>query len=115
MEWGEPGDRRLDRELIECDGVDDRVIDRATERPVNPEAARRVALRVKVNDEDSISREREIAREVHNCGGLSDAALLVRAGDRLAHSGPHPSVFHRTRFYHQEALFLFGSHLWSAA
>ena len=51
--------------------------------PVDAEAARGVALGVKIDDEDALAGEGEVGRQIDNRRGLSDAALLVGTGDRL--------------------------------
>jgi hypothetical protein len=51
-------------------------------------------LGIKVDDEDPLSSEGEIAPEIHDRCGLADAAFLVRASDRLAHSASCSVVSH---------------------
>ena len=65
-------------------------------RAVDPEAARGVALGIEVDDEDAITGEGQIGCEIDHRGGLPDAALLIGAGDRLAHSGPPLGTHSRT-------------------
>ena len=51
--------------------------------PFEAEAAGGVALRIGVDEERAVAREREGGGEVDGGGGLADAALLVRDGDHL--------------------------------
>ena len=55
---------------------------------VKTETTGRVALRVEVDHEHDLACEGQVGREIDDGGGLADAALLVGAGDDLAHSGP---------------------------
>jgi hypothetical protein len=71
--------------------------------PVDAKPARRVALGIQVDDEDAITREGEVASEIHDRRGLADAAFLVGARDRLAHSGSCLALSHDARFYHLAA------------
>ena len=81
--------------------VDERVVDGSVgRRRSTPEAARGVALRVEVDDEDAVAGQGEIGREIDDRRGLADAALLVGTGDRLAHLGPRPKMHSRIEFYH---------------
>ena len=84
-----------DRQLGQLDLVDDGVIHRPIARSVDAKSARGVALRVKIDHEHAVAREGQVAGQIDNRRGLSDAALLVGTGDRLAHSGGHPAFIHR--------------------
>ncbi len=65
---------------VHQDGMD-RSVDRDTREA---EATRRIALGVKVDDEDPTAGPSEVAGEIDHGRGLADPALLVRAGDDLA-------------------------------
>jgi hypothetical protein len=67
-------------------------------RSVDSEPAGRVALRIEVEDEDSLSRECERGRQIDYGRRLADAALLVGTGDRLTHSGPPRKSAHEHPF-----------------
>jgi len=56
---------------------------------IQPKAACGVALGVKIDYENGVSGEGQVGSQVDYRGGLTDATLLVGAGDDLAHSGPH--------------------------
>ena len=97
------GDRDVERR--EWAVVDERVVDRSVEgRAIDPEAARRVALGIEVDDEDAITGESQIGCEIDHRGGLPDAALLIGAGDRLAHSTSAPKHDHHVRILPSTAL-----------
>ena len=88
-------ERTGDREILESEPVDDPVVDGDFERgSVESEAARGVSLGVEVDDEDPLTCDGQEGCQVDHRGGLADAALLVRAGDRLAHSGTHSERTH---------------------
>src|SRR3989337_2888610 len=94
--------RPPDRELIERDVVDDGVVDGALDsRAIDPEAAGAIALGVEIDHQDAVTVEREVARQFHNRRGLADAAFLICAGDRLAHSVACPGRSHENEFYHR--------------
>ena len=77
------------------------VVDGTVEgRAIDPEAARGVALGINIDDEDAITGESQIGCEIDHRGGLPDAALLIGAGDRLAHSASTPTRDHHCQFYH---------------
>ena len=65
--------------------------DRSRARSI-AERARGVALGVEVDDQHPVAREGQVAGQIDNRRGLSDAALLVGTGDRLAHLGGHPGL-----------------------
>ena len=92
-----------------CRGLDERferlrihdsVVHRRNGGSVDPEAARRIPLGIEVDDQDAVTRQREIAGEVDDRSGLADAALLVCTGDGAAHLGPRRRVIHGIEFYH---------------
>ena len=80
-----PSTAVVDRELVELDLIDDGVVDGPITGAIDPEPARGVALRVQIDDEHAVAREGQVAGQIDNRRGLSDAALLVGTGDRLAH------------------------------
>ena len=49
------------------------------------DAAREVALRIDVDEQDALVRERQRRGEVDGGGGFADAALLVGDGDDSCH------------------------------
>ena len=65
-------------------------------RAVEPHAAGSVALRIEIDDQDTLVFEREIGRQVDDRCGLADAAFLVHAGDDFAHSVFAAVSFHVT-------------------
>ena len=84
-----------DVQLRERAPVDECVVDGAVDGgAVDPEAARGVALGIEVDDEDAVTEESQIGCEIDHGGGLPDAALLIGAGDRLAHSTSRPKHDH---------------------
>ena len=84
--------------------VDERVVDGAVERgTIDPESARRVALGIEIDDEDVVTEESQIGCEIDHRGGLPDAALLIGAGDRLAHSASCSKHTHHRRILASEA------------
>jgi hypothetical protein len=86
---------RINRQLLERDRVNDRFIDGAIQGvAIEAEAARGIALWIEVDDENPLSGECEIGREIDHRRGLTDAALLVGTGDRLAHSSSRPDLNH---------------------
>ena len=100
---GEPiVDRHPKNELGQVRPIDDGVVHGPFDG-VTSEAkpARRVPLGVEIDDEDSFARSGEIAPQVDDRRGLADAALLVRAGDRLAHSVSCSDGSHDAQFYHR--------------
>ena len=60
----------------------------------NAEAARGIALRIEIDDQDTPAFEREVGRQIDDRRGLTDAPLLVRAGDNVAHSEVAAVGFH---------------------
>jgi hypothetical protein len=101
--WREPdaAARRHD-DVVEGHPIDNGVIHRVLQAmAIHAEAAGGIALGIEVDHEDAVTLEGEIARQIHNRRGLSDAALLIRAGDRSAHSATCPERSHEHRFYHQ--------------
>ncbi len=72
--------------------------------PVEPDAAGRIALRVEIDDEGSLSAKGQIGRQADYGRGLADPAFLVRTGDDLAHSGTVPDRVHVHRFYRKRAV-----------
>ena len=96
-EQAESRDRGVDDEFVHRNVIGERVIGRLDDGgPIDAEPARRVALRVEIDDEDRTPGERQVGRQVDHRGGLADAALLVRACDRLAHSASRPTRYHCT-------------------
>ena len=92
-----------DRQIGQVDRSCDSVIDRSLERAaIDPKSARSVALRIQIDDEDAVSRECEIGRQIDHRGGLSDAALLVGARDSLGHSASRSECAHGSTSYHLE-------------
>ncbi len=88
-----------DVQVTERPLVDERVVDRAVQGgAVDPEAARRVALGIEVDDEDAVTEESQIGCEIDHGRGLPDAAFLIGAGDRLAHSASSSSRTHVLEF-----------------
>ena len=89
-------------DVVEGHPIDNGVIDRAIQAmAIQAEAAGGIALGIEVDHEDAVTLEGEIARQIHNRRGLSDAALLIRAGDRSTHSVTCPERSHEHKFYHQ--------------
>jgi hypothetical protein len=81
--------RRHHDDLFEGYVLDECLVQRSWQRAsIDSEAARRVALGIDIDDKNALACEGEIRSEVYNRRGLSDAALLIGAGDRLTHSGP---------------------------
>ena len=82
--------------------VDDGVVDRAFERrPVDPEAARGVALGVEVDDQDAVTRERELGSPD---SPPSWSCRRRPSGLRRRSSGPLSGLlgrFTRIEFYHR--------------
>ena len=82
--------------------VDERVVDGPSiGRALNPQAAGCVALGVEVDHEDAGAVGGKIGSDVDHGGRLPDAALLVGAGNRLAHLAASLNGDHDREVYHR--------------
>jgi hypothetical protein len=78
-------DRTRHHEISEGSPIDEGVVHRAPGlSAIDAEAARGIALRIEVDDEDASALEGQVGRQVDDGRRLADAALLVGTGDGLA-------------------------------
>jgi hypothetical protein len=89
-------------EPVEGHVVHERVVDRPSIGCARgSKATRRVALGVEVDHEDARTVGGEVCGDVDDGGSLPDAALLVGAGNRLAHLPTRLSGDHDREVYHR--------------
>ena len=82
------GDVGRPNDVLERDLADERVVDRELDLVARvADAARRVALRIEVDEQHAVPARRDRRGEVDRRRGLADAALLVRDSDDPGHGG----------------------------